>query len=92
MRHALARKLKLDRRGESDEAYFLRVANARAPRQGVLTDPLRALGEEALDAIRKHALGLDAYALRRLQPTVKLQRPHVDDPVEAFSHARFARR
>lgn len=71
---ALARRLKMVRRGETDAAYQLRVLNAKsAPLLArEASDPLRMVGEKALMAIKHSALGLDALALRQAHQEVRM--------------------
>lgn len=93
VRYSLARLLNVERRGETVDAY---LAPPECPRQTAgaarIIGPAAQFGEEALNVIRKHALGLDAHALRRAHPTVKLQKPSLgDDPAEPFNYARFTR-
>ncbi|MHC2792590.1 hypothetical protein ACVINZ_001602 [Mesorhizobium jarvisii] len=77
LRDALAMRLNVNREGESDEAYLLRVANAHAAIATVhdQSDPLRAVGEKALKAIQAHALGLEKTALHRQYMNVRELKP-----------------
>ncbi|QND60313.1 hypothetical protein [Mesorhizobium huakuii] len=81
LRYALARRLNVDRKGESDEAYQLRLANAHSALVTAReqSDPLRAVGEKALAAIKRHALGLEKIALHRQHAEVRELRPMSGD-------------
>jgi hypothetical protein len=65
-----AKKLGLERKGETDEAYRLRQLNAAAREQdrAAAIDPLRKAGELALPVIQKHALGLSPMERNRRFP------------------------
>lgn len=81
VRGALAKRLKIGRTGEPDSAYSLRVGNAHmmAAQARDTSDPLRAIGEQAIKAIQKHALGLDAASLHRLQHGLPAGKLHPGD-------------
>jgi hypothetical protein len=81
LRKALSQRLSIDREGESDEAYLLRVGNAHAAVTLVhdLSDPLRAIGEQALKAIKQHALGMEKTALNNRFPEMEVLTPMPGD-------------
>lgn len=66
----VARKLSLEREGESDEAYRLRQLRAaeRAQDRIAKSDPLRKAGQEAITVIQEHALGLSPQERNRRFP------------------------
>ncbi|MER8648407.1 MULTISPECIES: hypothetical protein [unclassified Mesorhizobium] len=73
LRDALAKRLQVDRKGESDDAYQLRVGNAHALSFSGYdqSDPLKDVAEKAMKATRKHALGLEPTALHRQHMNVR---------------------
>ncbi|QND55657.1 hypothetical protein [Mesorhizobium huakuii] len=91
LRYALARRLNVHRKGESDEAYQLRLANAHSALVTAReqSNPLRAVGEKALAVIKRHALGLEKIALHRQHAEVRELRPM---PGDADVTRRYGRR
>ncbi|ESY20710.1 hypothetical protein X750_18495 [Mesorhizobium sp. LNJC394B00] len=77
LRDALARRLQVDRTGETDEAHLLRVGNAHALSFSAYeqSDPLKDVAEKALTAIQTHALGLEKTALHRQHMNVRELKP-----------------
>lgn len=66
----VARKLGLEREGESDEAYRLRRLRAaeKAQDRVVASNPLLKAGERAILVIQQHALGLSPHERNRRYP------------------------
>jgi hypothetical protein len=84
------------RKGESDAAYSLRVANAHARVSSLrdAADPLRVVGDNAIAAIRKYALGVDAATLHRLQqgsPSPGLRPGDVPKEIRTNAYGPLAR-
>lgn len=66
----VARKLGIEREGESDEAYLLRRLRAaeKAQDRVVASNPLVKAGERAILVIQQHALGLSPHERNRRHP------------------------
>ncbi|MER8655269.1 hypothetical protein [Mesorhizobium sp. M0847] len=81
LRDALAKRLQVDRKGETDDAYLLRVANEHALSFSAYeqSDPLKDVAEKALTAIQTHALGLEKTALHRQHMNVRELKPIAGD-------------